>query len=74
MILLAVAFGISIVIAVAAIRHLPYSQRQNSRIAKLLLRALSSFLAASALAMLFNTPCARCSEPVFWHWLQISCG
>jgi uncharacterized membrane protein YjjB (DUF3815 family) len=54
MILLAVAFGISIVIAVAGI---DISRQPGPELAyplKLLLRAVASFLAASALAMLFN--------------------
>jgi len=54
MILLAVAFGVSIVIAVAGIDISRQPAPELTYPLKLLLRALSSFLAASALAMLFN--------------------
>jgi hypothetical protein len=59
MILLAVAFGVSIVIAVAGIDISRQPAPELAYPLKLLLRALASFLAASALAMLFNTPPAR---------------
>src|SRR5258705_9916651 len=70
MILLAVAFGVSIVIAVAGIDISRQPAPELTYPLKLLLRALSSFLAASALAMLFNNSLRAGSEPVFWHWLQ----
>jgi uncharacterized membrane protein YjjP (DUF1212 family) len=54
MMLLAVAFGISIVIAVAGIDISRQSAPELAYPLKLLLRAVASFLAASALAMLFN--------------------
>ena len=55
MILLAVAFGVSIVIAVAGIDISRQPAPELAYSLKLLLRALASFLAASALAMLFNS-------------------
>jgi uncharacterized membrane protein YjjP (DUF1212 family) len=54
MILLAVAFGVSIVIAVAGIDISRQPGPEVTYLLKLLLRALASFLATSALAMLFN--------------------
>ena len=56
MMLLAVAFGVSIVIAVAGIDISRQPAPELTYPLKLLLRALASFLAASALAMLFNNP------------------
>jgi uncharacterized membrane protein YjjP (DUF1212 family) len=54
MILLAVAFGVIIVIAVAGIDISRQPGPEVTYLLKLLLRALASFLATSALAMLFN--------------------
>jgi uncharacterized membrane protein YjjP (DUF1212 family) len=54
MILLAVAFGVSIVIAFAGIDISRQPGPEVTYLLKLLLRALASFLATSALAMLFN--------------------
>jgi len=54
MILLAVAFGLSIVIAIAGVDISRQPAPELAYALKALLRALASFLAASALAMLFN--------------------
>ncbi len=54
MILLAVAFGVTVVIAVAGIDISRQPAPELAYPLKLLLRAVASFLAASALAMLFN--------------------
>jgi uncharacterized membrane protein YjjP (DUF1212 family) len=55
MMLLAVAFGLSIVIAVAGIDISPQPPLELAYPLKLLLRGAASFLAASAFAMLFNS-------------------
>jgi uncharacterized membrane protein YjjB (DUF3815 family) len=55
MLLLAVAFGLSIVIEVAGIDISRQPPPQLVYSLKLLLRAIASFLAAAAFAMLFNT-------------------
>ena len=55
MILLAVAFGLSIVIAVAGIDLSRQPPLELSYPLKLLLRAVASFVAGSAFAMLFNS-------------------
>ena len=52
--LLSVALGVSIVVAVAGIDISRQPAPELAYPLKLLLRALASFLAASALAMLFN--------------------
>jgi uncharacterized membrane protein YjjP (DUF1212 family) len=54
MVLLAVAFGLSIVIAVGRIDLSPEPPLDIAYSLKLLLRAVASFVAASAFAMLFN--------------------
>jgi len=56
MILLAVALGLSIVIAVANIDITRQPPLELAYPLKLLLRAVASFVAAGAFAMLFNTP------------------
>jgi uncharacterized membrane protein YjjB (DUF3815 family) len=54
MILLVVAFGLSIVIALAGVDLSPHPALQLPYALKLLLRAVASFAAGSAFAMLFN--------------------
>jgi hypothetical protein len=56
MMLLAVAFGLSIVIEIVGIDVSPQPPFELAYPLKLLLRAMASFLAASAFAMLFNCP------------------
>jgi len=56
MILLAVALGLSVVIAVANIDITRQPPLELAYPLKLLLRAIASFVAAGAFAMLFNTP------------------
>ena len=56
MILLAVAFGLSIVIAVAGVDLSPQPLPEIAYPLKLLLRAVASFAAGCAFAMLFNNP------------------
>jgi len=59
MVLLAVAFGVSIVIAVAGIDISRQPAPELAYPLNLLLRTLASFLATSALAMLFQKLSAR---------------
>jgi uncharacterized membrane protein YjjP (DUF1212 family) len=56
MILLAVALGLSIIIAVANVDITRQPPLELAYPLKLLLRAIASFVAAGAFAMLFNTP------------------
>jgi uncharacterized membrane protein YjjP (DUF1212 family) len=56
MILLAVALGLSIVIAVAGVDVARQPPFELSYPAKILLRAVASFVAGAAFAMLFNSP------------------
>jgi uncharacterized membrane protein YjjB (DUF3815 family) len=56
MMLLAVALGLSIVIAVAGVDITRQPSLELAYSVKLLLRAIASFVAACAFAMLFNTP------------------
>ena len=56
MILLAVALGLSIVIALARVDLSPQPPLQLAYPLKLLLRGVASFVAAGAFAMLFNSP------------------
>jgi uncharacterized membrane protein YjjP (DUF1212 family) len=56
MILLAVALGLSIIIAVASVDITRQPPLELAYPLKLLLRAIASFVAAGAFAMLFNTP------------------
>lgn len=56
MVLLAVAFGLSIVIEVAGVDLSPQPPLELAYALKLLLRAIASFVAACAFAMLFNSP------------------
>src|SRR5215470_6117247 len=56
MLLLAVAFGLSIVVAIAGIDLSPQPALELAYPLKLLLRAVASFVAGGAFAMFFNSP------------------
>ena len=56
MVLLAVAFGLSIVIAAADVDISPQPPLELAYLLKLLLRAVASFAGGCAFAMLFNSP------------------
>ena len=56
MIMVALAFGLSIVIAIAGTAPLPPPADSGIDSIKMLLRGVSSFVAAAAFAMLFNSP------------------
>ena len=67
MILLAVALGLSIVIEVGNVDIARQPPLDLTYPLMLLLRAIASFVAACAFAMVFNTPCARFLWRAFWH-------
>ena len=69
MLLLAVALGLSIVIEVGNVDITRQPPLDLAYPLKVLLRAIASFVAACAFAMLFNTPVRAVAHwRAFWHW------
>jgi uncharacterized membrane protein YjjB (DUF3815 family) len=74
MLLLAAAFGLSIVVEIAGLDLSPQPPLELAYPIKLALRAVASFVAGYGFAMLFNNPCHQCSRWVLRRWPRTCCA